>query len=797
MNKTTNAHVPDENVPLPDLPITKGVVETIVINPEKVSSEVIKPEESILSTSDRSIHVPGENGNISLLDLPLTFGESISLPYLPTIKEEDKLLPELPIIENESELLPGLPIAEYENKSLPDIPIITEGENKSLPDLPITEGENKALPDIPVTKRVVENTVITPEKVLSETVKPTESILNCSTFVKLPVSKIEDTSFSVTKGVVENIEITPDKVLSETVKPTESIINCSTFDKLPIIKIEDTSLSVTKGVVENVEINPEKVLSETVKPTESILNCSTFDKLPVIKIEDTSLAITKGVVENIMINPEIVISETVKSDESVFNMSTFDISIEKSDNSKLENGVSESIHVPNENENIKLPDIKIEDTSFSVTKGIVENIEINPEKILSETIKPTESILNCNTIDKLPVIKIEDTSLSVTKGVVEKIEINPEKVLSETIKPDESVFNMSTINMSIKKSDNSIPDKSLSESIHGSDKSENIPVIKIEDTSLAITKGVVENIMINPEKVLSETVKPDESIFNMSTFDMSIKNSDNYIPEKGLSESVNLSKSIHVSDESENVSLSNFPITKRVVENIVITPEKVLSETVEPDESLLNMKTFDSLFDMNTFDVSTTSSGSDESTIDMDNLSMSTSDNSILSFDTLKKNESTDDKFKSTFKPLSLDFGAFDDNSYHISDLITKDNTPSTTGVQNTAEEDFSRILLSTIEPFGESNGSFIELVQSKQMKVRDSIYKILPTGPTENKPPKLNLEFVAQNDYKAKKVGELNVKTKDILSIVENLEDGSYMVSNTTTGASGKIPAYIVNSLL
>ncbi|ORX81137.1 hypothetical protein BCR32DRAFT_268463 [Anaeromyces robustus] len=111
-----------------------------------------------------------------------------------------------------------------------------------------------------------------------------------------------------------------------------------------------------------------------------------------------------------------------------------------------------------------------------------------------------------------------------------------------------------------------------------------------------------------------------------------------------------------------------------------------------------------------------------------------------------------------------------------------------------------SKILpLSTIEPFGDSmsNGSFLDVLQAKQNAIRDSISGLLPTGPIDGKPPKFDLEFVAQKAYETTKPGELNVKVMDVIRIIENLDGGYYMASNSTTGASGKIPAYIISSLL
>lgn len=87
--------------------------------------------------------------------------------------------------------------------------------------------------------------------------------------------------------------------------------------------------------------------------------------------------------------------------------------------------------------------------------------------------------------------------------------------------------------------------------------------------------------------------------------------------------------------------------------------------------------------------------------------------------------------------------------------------------------------------------------IQSKQNLMRDSICGMLPSGPTEEKPPKIDLEFIAQKAYQPTKSGELAVNVMDHLNIVENLDGGCYMVSNTTTGLSGKIPAYILSSLL
>jgi hypothetical protein len=111
-----------------------------------------------------------------------------------------------------------------------------------------------------------------------------------------------------------------------------------------------------------------------------------------------------------------------------------------------------------------------------------------------------------------------------------------------------------------------------------------------------------------------------------------------------------------------------------------------------------------------------------------------------------------------------------------------------------------SKILpLSTIEPFGDSmsNGSFLDVLQAKQNAIRDSISGLLPTGPIDGKPPKFDLEFVAQKAYETTKPGELNVKVMDVIRIVENLDGGYYMATNSSTGESGKIPAYKILSLL
>jgi len=87
--------------------------------------------------------------------------------------------------------------------------------------------------------------------------------------------------------------------------------------------------------------------------------------------------------------------------------------------------------------------------------------------------------------------------------------------------------------------------------------------------------------------------------------------------------------------------------------------------------------------------------------------------------------------------------------------------------------------------------------IQSKQNLMRASICGMLPSGPVNEKPPKIDLEFIAQNSYQPTKSGELTVNVMDLLRIVENLDGGCYMVSNTTTGMSGKIPAYILSTLL
>jgi len=111
-----------------------------------------------------------------------------------------------------------------------------------------------------------------------------------------------------------------------------------------------------------------------------------------------------------------------------------------------------------------------------------------------------------------------------------------------------------------------------------------------------------------------------------------------------------------------------------------------------------------------------------------------------------------------------------------------------------------SKILpLSTIEPFNDSmsNGSFLDALQAKQSAIRESINDLLPTGPITGKPPKFDLEFVAQSNFETSKPGELPVKAMDVIRIVENLDGGYYMASNSTTGFSGKIPAHIISSLL
>jgi hypothetical protein len=116
------------------------------------------------------------------------------------------------------------------------------------------------------------------------------------------------------------------------------------------------------------------------------------------------------------------------------------------------------------------------------------------------------------------------------------------------------------------------------------------------------------------------------------------------------------------------------------------------------------------------------------------------------------------------------------------------------------ASSDFpSKILPNTsIEPFGDSmTTESLIAIQSKQNVMRESVCGMLPSGPMEGKPPKLDLEFIAQKPYEAAKSGELNVKTMDVLRVIENLDGGCYMVSNSTTGMSGKIPAYIISTLL
>jgi hypothetical protein len=119
---------------------------------------------------------------------------------------------------------------------------------------------------------------------------------------------------------------------------------------------------------------------------------------------------------------------------------------------------------------------------------------------------------------------------------------------------------------------------------------------------------------------------------------------------------------------------------------------------------------------------------------------------------------------------------------------------------RDVSESEPSRILpLSTLEPFGgiANTSSFIEVLQSKQPALRESVYSLLPTGPITSKPPKLDIEFVAQNDLETDKPGELVIKKRDVIRIVENLDGGYYMASNGTTGASGKIPAHKILSIL
>jgi len=114
---------------------------------------------------------------------------------------------------------------------------------------------------------------------------------------------------------------------------------------------------------------------------------------------------------------------------------------------------------------------------------------------------------------------------------------------------------------------------------------------------------------------------------------------------------------------------------------------------------------------------------------------------------------------------------------------------------------DASSELPSMILPNSDNNDSMITdsliAIQSKQNLMRDSICGMLPSGPSDEKPPKIDLEFIAQKPYQPTKSGELTVNVMDLLLIVENLEGGCYMVSNNTTGMSGKIPAYILSTLL
>jgi len=332
---------------------------------------------------------------------------------------------------------------------------------------------------------------------------------------------------------------------------------------------------------------------------------------------------------------------------------------------------------------------------------------------------------------------------------------------------------------------------------------ENVPL-----PDLPISKRKVEEIVINPEKVLSETIHTDpESVINDS--DMSMTPSDSITN--------NMGDESYVSVTNTGTSFTEFggPLN-----------DSTKHSTVDYDSSFkllsLNIDTFGG----NSHCISAIL-GNDKSRrltemtdlnevsemANMSNLSERVNfDGSDESQDNPFCNSVSEDasyyssNYASSYNDCSCTECRYNDRSSYSRDSRYTDSRRSSSEsytnkfyeVEDSTEGEIpSRILLSTIEPFGESNGSFIELIESKQKTVRDSIYKVLPSGPIDTKPPKLDLEFVAQDDYCTDKVGELKVKAKDILCIVENLEGGYYMVSNTTTEATGKIPAHVLNSLL
>jgi len=136
----------------------------------------------------------------------------------------------------------------------------------------------------------------------------------------------------------------------------------------------------------------------------------------------------------------------------------------------------------------------------------------------------------------------------------------------------------------------------------------------------------------------------------------------------------------------------------------------------------------------------------------------------------------------------------------YTTDYSTSQYSSDFCEAHDASESESSRILpLSTIEPFGGAvdTSSFLDVLQSKQSAIRESICGLLPTGPISGKPPKFDIEFVAQNDLEAEKPGELTIKKMNVIRIVENLDGGYYMATNSSTGASGKIPAYKILSLL
>jgi len=333
-----------------------------------------------------------------------------------------------------------------------------------------------------------------------------------------------------------------------------------------------------------------------------------------------------------------------------------------------------------------------------------------------------------------------------------------------------------------------------------------VPNDNIPLPDLPISKRKVEEVVINPEKVLSETINTDpESVVNDS--DTSFNPSDSLTNNMG---DVSL-----VTGTGTSFSEFGSPLN-----------DSTKHSTVDYDSSFkLHSLNFDT-FGRKTHYISAIL-GNDKSRRLTELTEMSDTSNlsEVVNFDCGDESQgnpfchsvSEDDSYyssnyaSSSGDDCSCSECRYNDGSYsrdssrYTDSRCTDSRRASESSYSNkfyevedeTEGEIPSRILLSTIEPFGESNGSFIELIESKQKTVRDSIYKVLPSSSTDTKPPKLDLEFVAQDDYCTDKVGELKVKAKDILCIVENLEGGYYMVSNTTTEATGKIPAHIIRSLL